>query len=361
MFGTASMRTKRKKAVQGQAKRDKFTEAAADFRGGPAYAPPSEVAAKHNADAPDLPPYVAAPVAPAPRKRTKRKADTGAALVPDIVPVAAPPVPVLVSSDCAEQPALAPTIAKSNDSGTGSAVAHWHTCEDMHEVKDDSADLVIGASVYLGKGVPWEKYVDLYHQVYNHEVKRILKPGGWFVTLQTDAYVDGGVLPRNVLLPNLLMDVGKWRLLDVKIWQRRAADFFQPPYSQVCVWGLQGSKHTRSAPNKHRAYLQGIWDYPQQAVRAKGAVAELTTNAYPAPLCKLLVEAFTRPGDTIVDCFAGTGLLLGIAKALGRHAVGYEINKDLQATVAKNINTGEFSLLKQAELFAAPTGATHGG
>lgn len=320
-----------------------------DFLGGlkPVLDAPADIAALHNADAPELPPYVAAPVVPVPRKRTKYKADTGMAAPPDIAP-AVPAAPA------------APVTDEAFVGATGSAIVHWHTSEDMADVKSESAQLVIGASVYLGKGVPWEKYVDLYHQVYNHETKRILKPVGYFVTLQTDAYVGGGVLPRNVLLPNLLMEVGKWRLLDVKIWQRRAADFFQPPYSQVCVWGLQGSKHTRSAPNKHRAYLQGIWDYPQQAVRAKGAVAELTTNAYPAPLCKLLVEAFTRPGDTIVDCFAGTGLLLGIAKALGRHAVGYEINKDLQPVIAKNLNTGEFSLLKQAELFAAPTGVTHG-
>jgi DNA modification methylase len=212
----------------------------------------------------------------------------------------------------------------------GSADIHFHTSETMTEVAPGSARLLIGASVYLGKDVGWDAYEKLYRRVYVEQGLALLRDDGFFVVLQTDAYEEGSVLPKNVLLPKMLMDAG-YRLIDEKVWRRRKADHFQVPFSSVWVFVKPGAKHTRKAI-KGNEYFQGIWDYPQ----AKGG--ELA--AFPEPLCRMMVEAFTEPGDLIVDPFAGTGMLLGVAASLGRRAVGYEINETLRPIIEDHIRSG---------------------
>lgn len=44
----------------------------------------------------------------------------------------------------------------------------------------------------------------------------------------------------------------------------------------------------------------------------------------PAGLLTHMIETTTRPGDTIIDCFAGSGAVLDAARSLGRRAVGIE-------------------------------------
>jgi site-specific DNA-methyltransferase (adenine-specific) len=45
----------------------------------------------------------------------------------------------------------------------------------------------------------------------------------------------------------------------------------------------------------------------------------------PLKLVKELVELFSNPGDTVLDCFSGSGTTLRAAKDLGRKAIGIEI------------------------------------
>jgi hypothetical protein len=198
-------------------------------------------------------------------------------------------------------------------------VIYWHTSEDMHEVANGSATLLMGASVYLGKGVGWGPYRDLYHRVYVEEGLRVLRPEGTLVVIQTDAYENGQVFARNVLLPAMLMAAG-YRYVDTKIWKRKLSDFFQPPFSQVFVFAPPLSKQTRVHYERRcREYLRGIWEFPQ----TKGG----PTAGYPDGLCDLLVRAFTDEGDLVVDPFAGTGRLLAVAEARDRRAIGYEIDE----------------------------------
>lgn len=209
----------------------------------------------------------------------------------------------------------------------GNAQIIWHSSEDMSEIPDASARLVIGASVYRGPDAPWGEYVDLYRRVYIENGARVIRPDGFLVIIQTDAYRGGVVIPRNALLPPVICAAG-FRLIDVKIWERRRGDLFQPPFSSVFVFAPPGSRTTRAAI-KHPGYFRGVWQYPQTRGGAH--------NAWPDELCRLLTGAFTEPGDLIVDPFAGTGRLLGVAAALGRRAVGYEIDETLRGVVSENI------------------------
>lgn len=207
----------------------------------------------------------------------------------------------------------------------GRAAVHLHTSVEMPEVGDGTAKLLIGASVYLGKDAEWADYKHLYNQVYVGGGQRVLRPDGYFLVILTDAYRDGRVVPRNGFLLRDMMRAG-YELLDTKVWKRRAADFFQPPFSLVWLFVPPGGTARRP---KGRDYLQGVWDFPQAA---GGPLA-----AYPDGLCRLIVESLTEPGDLIVDPFAGTARLLGLAACAGRRAVGYEINAELTPTIKNNL------------------------
>lgn len=209
----------------------------------------------------------------------------------------------------------------------GNVTVHWHSSEDMSEVASGSVKLFLGASVFLGKGATWEQYEALYRKVYCENAKRVLAENGFLVVIQTDAYEDGGVLAKNQKLP-LMLEAEGWRMIDTKVWERRAGDFFQVPFSQVFVFVKDGAKHGR-ASIKNRDYFQGVWRYPQ----SKGG--ELA--AYPIAMCKMLLETFTQPGDLVADPFAGTGTILGVAAALNRNAVGYEINEELRNAIAESL------------------------
>jgi 16S rRNA G966 N2-methylase RsmD len=50
-----------------------------------------------------------------------------------------------------------------------------------------------------------------------------------------------------------------------------------------------------------------------------------------------LIERFTKPGQTVVDPFAGSGTTLLAAKALGRHAIGAELDPDHVRTARERV------------------------
>lgn len=209
------------------------------------------------------------------------------------------------------------------------ATVHFKSSESMTEVPDRSVKLLLGASVYLGDEADWADYLRLYRQVYGKEGERIISEDGYFVLIQTDAYKNGCVLPRNVLLVEEFTKRWGWDLLDVKVWKRKQGDFFQPPFSLVHVFNIGESKAKRPSAKGNAAYFAGIWDYPQTA---GGKL-----NAYPEGLCQLLVNTFTKPGDLICDPFAGTARLLATAARMERRAVGYEIDESLYDEVLTNL------------------------
>lgn len=64
----------------------------------------------------------------------------------------------------------------------------------------------------------------------------------------------------------------------------------------------------------------------------------------PEGLLTHMIEATTRPGDTILDCFAGSGAVLDVARKLGRKAVGIEMDPKWCDHAANRLSQQAFNL-----------------
>lgn len=213
----------------------------------------------------------------------------------------------------------------------GSAVVHMHTSENMEEVEDNSAKLVVLACTHLGGWETWNIYLELLESV-ALESERILRADGTVVVFQTDAMIDGKIMPRGpMLLLDALREALAWELLDYKVWKRMNANLRQPPISHVYVMRPPANDgYTAKRPNpSNKEYFQGVWDLP---ARTGGKL-----NSWPVSLCRLLINTFTEPGDLVVDPFCGSGILLSTAASLGRRGVGYEIDEDLIPIITKEL------------------------
>lgn len=82
-----------------------------------------------------------------------------------------------------------------------------------------------------------------------------------------------------------------------------------------------------------------LWD----DIRLKGEGYFFREESYghpgytPAPIFARAIDIYTKPGNTIVEPFAGTGTALRVAKDMGRKAIGIEIEEKYCEIAAKRM------------------------
>lgn len=59
---------------------------------------------------------------------------------------------------------------------------------------------------------------------------------------------------------------------------------------------------------------------------------------FPKELCSTIISNFTKEGDTILDCFMGTGTTGAVAKELDRNFIGIEIDEEYFTMAKERIN-----------------------
>lgn len=147
-----------------------------------------------------------------------------------------------------------------------------------------------------------------------------------------------------------------WRLQEIVVWNKNRA----LPYSEagkfrnVFEYILGFSKTEKftfdleSIRIPDPAQFKGWWvDYPERyhplgkmpeniwefTTPSQGAFGELSESLdHPAPFPPKLVERLlnltTEPGDTVLDPFAGSGMVLAQANAMDRKPIGFEMNEE---------------------------------
>lgn len=254
---------------------------------------------------------------------------------------------------------------------------HWHSSERMAEVPDGEAALVVTSPPYpliemwdaqlaaqtgllpgeMASGKGFEASHALLARVWA-ECHRVLMPGGILAVNVGDATraVEGDFrcVMNHVRVVEDCQRLGFQSLVPI-LWKKPTnkptaflGSGFLPPNAYVtldCEFILLFRKggSRRFAPKdplryasqfskaERDAWFSQIWE-------VKGAPQDkVGTAPFPPEIPYRLIRMFSCLGDTVVDPFAGSGVTLQVARALGRRGVGYEVNEALRPFVEPHL------------------------
>lgn len=85
-----------------------------------------------------------------------------------------------------------------------------------------------------------------------------------------------------------------------------------------------------------------LYQLPSNVLELSVAGSDRKHSAvFPESLPKWFIKLFTKPGDLVLEPFAGSGTTLKMARLLGRRCVGFEIMKDYVPTILARIRENE--------------------
>ncbi len=104
-------------------------------------------------------------------------------------------------------------------------------------------------------------------------------------------------------------------------------------------WHAATSKHTMVAGETRNA--RSVWTLSPEPYR------EAHFAVFPPELPKRCILAGSRPGDTVLDPFLGSGTTAYMAQSLGRHWVATELNKEYLPLIRRRTrgSNGQIGLL----------------
>lgn len=234
----------------------------------------------------------------------------------------------------------------------------------MEEIPENSLDMDIDSHPYFGlRDYPnqdemlhgqeptVEEYIENF-KAFNWEKYRKLKPGGVLVTIIGETYRNGyqGVCSRVELA---LEEIG-FKILDVVIWAKSNQRFaphpfrFQNSYERIIVAYKPGADpfytdvfrkgsvdDFKVKPTSNLGYymaspetcIPNVIITPAHNSKVFKEIDPKFTHDAPAPeeVYKIFIEAYSKPGDTILDSFVGSGTI-GIGLAMGRKVIGYDVD-----------------------------------
>jgi DNA modification methylase len=115
------------------------------------------------------------------------------------------------------------------------------------------------------------------------------------------------------------------------------------PY-ETLYWFNEEKKRARGKPEWYTVPL--VWNIPPviDKTRFTDHPCEM-----PIKLCERIIKCFTAKGELVVDVCAGSGVLVAVAKKLGRKAIGCEINPKYSKEIdLENINVHSKTTLLEA-------------
>ncbi|MBM3122933.1 MAG: site-specific DNA-methyltransferase, partial [Chloroflexi bacterium] len=79
-------------------------------------------------------------------------------------------------------------------------------------------------------------------------------------------------------------------------------------------------------------WTKSVWTFPAVSARSVGHPAP-----FPEELPRRLIELYSYRGDVVLDPFCGSGTTCMAAKRLGRHYIGYDVDKDYTALARRRL------------------------
>jgi len=253
-------------------------------------------------------------------------------------------------------------------------------CEKMHEIEDESVNLIITSPPYFNAPFDYSGvYSDYKHYLsvmtkIAHEMYRVLQYGRILVLNIDDMLVDGVKYPITADLTHIMTSVG-FRYRDKITWKKpdgylriskRSGVLLQNPYPMYfypdnlleSLLIFQKDKFDYSSITKDikevsridtdsfksEKWYSSLWEITNVLPNAK---LEKGIAAFPEEIPKRFIILFSYKGETILDPFVGSGTTMKAAKDLGRKSIGIEINPDLEGIVRQKcgfIGSNEFDL-----------------
>ncbi len=265
---------------------------------------------------------------------------------------------------------------------------YYRSAEDMEELDDGSAQLVVTSPPYPmiemwdelfekllhlphGSFAKQANAFELCHDSLNRvwsECYRVLEKGGILCVNMGDATrTIGGSFQCYLNHAKVAEQCGRigFQSLVPILWQKPTnkpnaflGSGFFPPNAYVtldCEYILvlrKGSKRvvTPQDPLRYASqyskmerdvWFSQIWDFRGTAQN------HAETAPFPDELPYRLIRMFSCIGDTVLDPFLGTGTTIRMARLLGRKGVGYEVNQSLKGLIDRNI---QFSAPKPGDV-----------
>ena len=252
------------------------------------------------------------------------------------------------------------------------------SCEHMDEVPDETVDLVITSPPYWNaidyeqhvedpsawyrtrRGGPYEEYL-AWLEVCFSEVKRTLKPGGFCAVVIGTVLFEGRHYPVPHHFATAMTDRLGYLFHDEIVWHKvtggvkRAGVTIQKPFpgyyypnimcESILIFRKPGPPIYRGrAEHEKRAAAFEIDDlFKREIANNVWHIAPVPPNHLPHP-CPFpeeipyrLIRMFSYPGDLVLDPFVGIGTTPKVAKALGRHYIGYDIHAAYLEVARKRI------------------------
>jgi len=156
--------------------------------------------------------------------------------------------------------------------------------------------------------------MECYKKLFPH-LKRVMKPGAHFyMFFGIDWYSD---------LLKLFTDNGFIAHAVPLIWNKGRGTMVPNPYHYVpsyefILFGVKAPYKRTLLKPRNNCFDEFPADAPQKRVHPLQK---------PYALIRCFIENSTVPGETVLDCFAGSGIVLKVANDLGRKGIGFEMNE----------------------------------
>lgn len=179
--------------------------------------------------------------------------------------------------------------------------------------------------------MPESEYADWQAEI-AWAVAAVTRPGGSFFYNHKCRWRD-----MQLIHPlDIVRQFGGWSVRQELIWQRDGSMTFNAklfaPNDERIYWLIRhGGEFVW---NQEAATYLSVW----QTRQVNGEHGH--PCPYPMALPTRCIVATTRPGETVLDPFAGSGTTLVAAKQLGRKSIGIEIDERYCELAAKRLDQG---------------------
>ncbi len=243
-----------------------------------------------------------------------------------------------------------------------------HSCEDMHELENDSVALTVTSPPYwnaidydvhaldkqqhyrtrkYAQGyLDYEDYLVWLDRIFA-EVRRVTKPGGFCAIVIGTVLLNGRHYPVPFDLIARLSRSG-WEFHQDIVWHKctagvkRAGVTIQKPYpgyyypnimtEYILIFRKPGfpiyKQHAKDKMEKSAYPINRLFtmDIANNVWHIAPVPPDVIDHPCPFPeeIPDRLIRFYSYADDVVLDPFAGSGQTLKVAKRLGRHYVGYE-------------------------------------